>query len=241
MMRAVLPVFAAIAQYQQLIVASERAPLTLSDSKPTGFASCICQKKVPQEGDQPVILVTKKWELDECTSKCKQYCQQENAPFRICMPVHTESGNTGNKKVKHLSEYFANVVPDQAWQEEGNMGLNKMVRHESYISENAFMACSCSKNITEYIFLVGQEAYMGGLQVWGRTGCGKSCSKECYQMGFPSSGCIQAEMTKGEVGEMGYKRESLSASQLKRAVPNKIQGMVTDQLQKIQEHEQDGS
>jgi len=219
------------------------------DSIPTSFSSCVCQKDVVDHFDKsqakPVILVTKTWTLGECNLKCPGFCLQDKAPFLFCMAVHTATGKTGN----HLDIHHgvrANIVPDKEVPNVPDLDLAslnsddlsqdvpmplEMVRHETYSADTMFAACVCQYDSTGYHFLVGKENYMGGLQIWGRVGCDRSCSQECGSMGltskklFPEAvprnavpGCIQAEVTKDEEtpGPIGYKRELLTASLMKR-------------------------
>jgi len=233
------------------IVAAVRddASVHNDDSIPTSFSSCVCQKDVVDHFNKyqakPVILVTKTWALGECNLKCPGFCLQDKAPFLFCMAVHTATGQTGNHLDIHLG-VRANIVPDREGPVVPDLdlaGLNSddlsqdmpqplaMERHETYMADTMFAACVCQYDSTGYHFLYGKEDYMGGLQIWGRVGCDRSCSQKCGSMGltskklFPEAvprnavpGCIQAEVTKDEEtpGPIGYKRELLTASLMKR-------------------------
>lgn len=221
------------------IVAADRNALNVQDAMPTGFASCTCEKEVLENKSpktKEVILVTKKWSLDQCISTCPGYCTQDGAPFVRCLEVRTATGTTGNKKSEHFS-MIPNMVPDRKW---GNEPLNMMVRQESYLPANGYSACSCKMSDTNHTFLYGHEGFMGGLQVWGRVGCDRSCTQECFNLGSDSTGCILSEMTKsykGKVGEVGYQREPLVVNNGKRPTQEGIQAHKVQQQPQVTESE----
>lgn len=226
-------------------VAANRVESNFEAAMPTGFASCTCEKQVLVDKEletKEVILVTKKWDLDQCVSTCPGYCGQDEAPFVRCLEVRTETGNTGDNKDEHF-KMIANMVPVGTGGEPEFPMPGPMERKESYMPENAYLACSCKTKNTSHFFLYGHEHYMNGLKVWGRVGCQRSCSQECLSLGSISTGCIQAEMTyaKDQVGEVGYQRVPLVVSNAKRAFPeakavNKVQQQktVTESDTKVQ-------
>jgi len=200
------------------IVAANRVESNFQDAMPTGFASCTCEKQVLEDKSlktKEVILVTKKWSLDQCKSTCPGYCQQDSAPFMRCLEVRSATGSTGDQKDEHFN-MIANMVPDGAWGEK--LPSSRMVRSESYMPSNSFSACLCEMKNASHAFLFGYEEYMDGLQVWGRVGCQRSCTHECFRLGFTSAGCIQSEMTfaTGQVGEVGYQRVPLVVDNRKK-------------------------
>lgn len=200
------------------IIAAYREESNLQTAMKTGFTSCTCQKQVLEDNNlkmKEVILVTKKWDLGQCTSTCPGYCEQDGAPFVRCLEVHTATGNTGNQADLHFS-MMVNMVPGAKF---GKQQVPPLSRKESYMPENEFSACSCKITNTSHVFLFGQDTWMNGLKVWGRVGCPRSCGSECYKLNSISTGCIQAEMTeaKGQVGEVGYQRVPLVVSNAKQS------------------------
>jgi len=219
------------------IVAADRGVLNLQDAMPTGFASCACKKEVLENKSpktKEVILVTKKWSLDQCISTCPGYCKQDSAPFMRCLEVRTATGTTGDKKSEHF-DMIANMVPDRMWGDD--QPLDMMVRRESYLPENAYSACSCNMSNTDHPFLYGHEGFMSGLQVWGRVGCDRSCTQACLTLGSDSTGCIQSEMTyaTGQVGEVGYQRVPLVVDNGKKPPQKGIQAHKVQQQQQVTE------
>jgi len=227
---ALLLLHLAVALISPHIVAANRESSDVGGASfPTSFASCICQKiATDQSGTAvvPAILVTKAWDLGMCNLHCPSYCLEEKAPFLQCLQVHTATGNTGGQIAKHIG-VRANTIPDR--EEAEPDGLLPLVRHETYYQEQLFAACVCKYPTTQYQFLFGLDVYMGGLQIWGRTGCPKSCGSECGKMGAEGSFCLPAEVTDDEdepSDTTGYKRKTLSLNMQKRKkkIENKVEG-----------------
>lgn len=200
-----------------------------SGSIPTAFASCVCQKDVDGT-PYSVILVTKEWDVGKCNFQCPGFCLKEKAPFLRCFQVHTANGQTGGRLDVHYG-MRANICPDRT-AVEGVLNLDLSIeepvndlylaRHETTMAENMFAACSCGLATTGLQFVTGQPTLMGGLQVWGRTGCLKSCQTECGHMGAVSMGCMHTEMTMASkddaCGDLGYPRAPLTSNMQKYAM-----------------------
>jgi len=189
----------------------------VGDKQKTMFDSCICE--IPFNNQMlPFILVTQHWDMESgsCDINCNTRCQKfnVNATMIKCLNVRTANGDTGTNPALHVGLRPNIVDPSVKETLMEDMTIMKMVRHHTYSQENVFFACSCKNffpidaedlekggNIEEFLF--GDKTYYGGLQVWGRVGCDKSCSNECGKFGGKAlqSQCIIAMMTKQSIEE----------------------------------------
>jgi len=193
-------------------------------SAPTKFFSCICKTDV-QGTSFSAIIVTRPFgeALDkDCATKCPEMCPlfKENATYDACLVVRTEDGTTGHNLGKHLG-LRPNIVDPEVTKEKQDTGFPpkpmRMVRHETALPSNLFAACTCFYQGEEV--LAGHNDYYGGLQVWGRTGCGsKTCRQACNPLGAVGGDCVLSAMTDSKLspvpkkGLLGYVTKPLTMS-----------------------------
>jgi len=193
-------------------------------SAPTKFSSCICKTDVEGTSFSAIIVTRAFGEAPDkdCATQCPVICPlfKENATYDACLVVHTEDGTTGHNLKRHLG-LRPNIVDPEVTEEKQDTGFppkpTRLVRTETALPSNLFAACTCFYQGKEV--LAGHSDYYGGLQVWGRTGCGsKTCRQACNPLGAVGGQCVLAAMTDSKLSPhpfwdpLGYATKPLTMS-----------------------------